>query len=85
MEELPCMETGHLFNSIIDFYREEGSVEVESIPWTYQDSTSNSTRKLRHENCKIIQEFHGDNTDKTLTMAALSFTDLKRILLNIKT
>ena len=58
---------------------------AKSIPWTYQDSTSVSNRKLINENCKIIQEFHGDNPDKTLTMAALSFTELKRILLSIKT
>ena len=80
---MPCRETGHPFNSIIDFYREKESVAVESIKWTYEDSIS--TRKLRHENCKIIQEFHRDNTDKTLNIAALSFTELKRILLSIKT
>ena len=65
--------------------RKADSVEVESILWTYQVSTSINIRELRHENCKIIQEFHGDNTDKTLTMAALSFTELKRILLSFKT
>ena len=55
---------------------------VDSILWTYQDSTSISTRELIHENCKIIQEFHGYNSVKTLTITALSFTRLKRILLS---
>ena len=35
-----------------------------------------------HENCKMIQEYHGDNPRKTLTIAALSFTELKRKLLS---
>ena len=43
---------------------------VESIPWNYQDSTSMSNRK------------HGCNSDKTLSVTALSFTKLKRILLS---
>ena len=65
--------------------RKEESVAIESIPWTYQNSTSISSRQFIHENYKIIQEFHGDNPDKTLTVAALSLPDIKRILLSIKT
>ena len=57
---------------------------VESIPWTYEDSTRNITRELRHENCKIFQKIEGDNSYKTLTIASLRFTKLKRILLSFK-
>lgn len=33
----------------------------------------------------FIQESHGYNSDKTLTITALSVTELKRILLSFKT
>lgn len=54
------------------------SVAVESILWTYQDSTSISTRELIHENHKIIQEFYGYNSDRTLMITTLSSIGLKK-------
>lgn len=54
------------------------SVAVESILWTYQDSTSISTRELIHENPKIIQEFYGYNSDRTLMITTLSSIGLKK-------
>ena len=65
--------------------RKEESVEIESRPWTYQNSTSISSRQFIDENYKIFQEFHGDNPDKTLTIPAIRLPDIKRILLSIKT
>ena len=57
---------------------------VDSMTWTNPDNTSITTREVIHENFKMIQELNEDKSDKTLTIAALSFTELETILHSFK-